>query len=147
MKDKGFKRIIFLTVAVLMLMASGAWAGDFQYGDYVEAFNSPVSTIYIYKSSITQAGDILSIKALELKPGLTAPNSGKRDPYIAIKYDYKFNCMTKKYAGDDIAVLFIERGWVYTPPDQVREDQNNWRNLPGRESFLDALPMFCKGKK
>jgi len=140
------RRIMFFLL-VLLATTVIAEASEFDYGDYVEAINTPDGNIiYIYKSSIKQSGKILTLKAIETKNGLIAPKSGEGDPYIAIKYSFKYDCSNKKYAGGPTTYLQIENGWISVYPDEVKVDENSWRDLPKQNTFVDILPAFCNKK-
>lgn len=137
-------KTVFGSVGIFLMSTASAQAGGFSYSDYVESYKSKTSTYYFYNSSITRDGSIVNAKVLETKKELHAPKSKSGEPYIAIKYSYKYDCASNKYAGGPTDALQIESGWTAINQAQIDADKDNWLVSPGKGTFLDALKALCK---
>lgn len=137
---------LLLTMAVLAT-SSPSWSEELDYGDYIEAFNAAdhTSTFYVYRSTIKKNSGTVSFNALEVKNKLDIPKDHKGEPYLALKYHFKYDCTQKRYAEAVTEVLEIESGWKKIFPEEVREDEKTWRKLTDSGNFNGVMmKAFCR---
>jgi hypothetical protein len=142
------KRLTILFVASAVLAACApAWSEELDYGDYIEAFNTSdqTSTFYIYRSTIKKKSGRVSFSALEVKNKLDTPVDKKGEPYLALKYRFKYDCAKKQYTEAMTGTLQIESGWKKIFPEQVEKGENTWRKLTNPGDFNGVMmKTFCK---
>lgn len=141
-------KLLKLTFATALFFSTCVPAfADMSYDDYVEAFNAAdkSTTFYIYKSTIAKNNGIVSFDALEVKSQLEVPNSKKGEPYLALKYKFKYNCAKRLYTEAVTAVMQIESGWGEFDPKRIQKDASTWLPVPNNQQFNAGMfKAFCK---